>query len=301
MSDTGSGAPRPETARDAPSALSAPTGTPMAPQAAADDPAATALPPDVLLIVAVPDMVLFPGTVFPVAIGRDASVQAAQQALREERPIGILMQREADKEHPGGADLHRVGTLANILRYVNVVEGGHHLVVQGLQRFRVEAFVREQPFLAARVTPIDEPQEQGAEIEARLLHLKQQAMEALQLLPQVPQPLIAAVQSATSAGALADLVAAYLDLGRDERQDVLESIDLRARRQGVGLSGQAHRGHAPVAGDRQAHPGLAGRAPAPGHLARADGQHSARAGRRRRTRARGGRAGQGHRGGQAAR
>ena len=229
MSDTGSGAPRPETARDVPSALSAPTGTPMAPQAAADDPAATALPPDVLLIVAVPDMVLFPGTVFPVAIGRDASVQAAQQALREERPIGILMQREADKEHPGGADLHRVGTLANILRYVNVVEGGHHLVVQGLQRFRVEAFVREQPFLAARVTPIDEPQEQGAEIEARLLHLKQLAMEALQLLPQVPQPLIAAVQSATSAGALADLVAAYLDLGRDERQDVLESIDLRAR------------------------------------------------------------------------
>lgn len=94
MSDTGSGAPRPETARDAPSALSAPTGTPMAPQAAADDPAATALPPDVLLIVAVPDMVLFPGTVFPVAIGRDASVQAAQQALREERPIGILMQRD---------------------------------------------------------------------------------------------------------------------------------------------------------------------------------------------------------------
>ena len=74
MSDTGSGAPRPETARDAPSALSAPTGTPMAPQAAADDPAATALPPDVLLIVAVPDMVLFPGTVFPVAIGRDAGL-----------------------------------------------------------------------------------------------------------------------------------------------------------------------------------------------------------------------------------
>ncbi len=189
----------------------------------------SALPDDALPIVAVRDTVLFPGTVFPVAIGRESSVLAAQQALRAERPIGILMQRDADTAEPGAADLHPVGTIANILRYVNVVDGAHHLVVQGLQRFRVDRFVREQPFLAARVLPIEEPEAQGAEIEARLLNLKQQAMEALQVLPQVPQPLIEAVQASTSPGALADLMAAYLDLSRDERQEVLETIDLRAR------------------------------------------------------------------------
>ncbi len=187
------------------------------------------LPPDVLIIVAVRDTVLFPGTVFPIAIGREASILAAQQALREERPIGILMQRETDTAQPGPIDMHRTGTTANILRYVNVPDGGHHIVVQGLQRFRIVEFVRERPFLAARVVPIDEPEEQGPEIEARLLHLKQQSMEALQLLPQVPQELIAAVQTASGAGALADLVAAYLDIGRDDKQELLETIDLRAR------------------------------------------------------------------------
>ncbi|MEZ5607932.1 MAG: endopeptidase La [Burkholderiaceae bacterium] len=188
-----------------------------------------ALPPDALMIVAVRDTVLFPGTVFPVAIGREASVLAAQQALREERPIGILMQRDADKDEPGAIDMHRTGTIANILRYVNVEGGGHHLVVQGLQRFRVTEFVREQPILAAHVQTLDEPQVQGTEIEARTLALRQQAMEALQLLPQVPQPLIAAVQSTAEPGALADLVAAYLELSRDERQEVLETIDVGAR------------------------------------------------------------------------
>jgi len=187
------------------------------------------LPPDVLIIVAVRDTVLFPGTVFPIAIGREASILAAQQALREERPIGILMQRETDTAQPGPIDMHRTGTTANILRYVNVPDGGHHIVVQGMQRFRIVEFVRERPFLAARVVPIDEPGEQGPEIEARLLHLKQQAMEALQLLPQVPPELIAAVQTASAAGALADLVAAYLDIGRDDKQELLETIDLRAR------------------------------------------------------------------------
>ena len=226
MSDTGTNGPRPlPGADDAPpqvaaAAPAAGQGTKAAPGGAASD---------ALMIVAVRDTVLFPGTVFPVAIGRESSVLAAQQALREERPIGILMQRDAEQAEPGAGDLHRVGTIANILRYVNVADGSHHLVVQGLQRFRVDHFVREQPFLAAQVQPIEEPEEQGAEIEARLINLKRQAMEALQLLPQVPEPLVAAVQASTSPGALADLVAAYLDLGSDERQDVLETIDLRAR------------------------------------------------------------------------
>ncbi|WP_293226177.1 endopeptidase La [Ottowia sp.] len=181
------------------------------------------------MIVAVRDTVLFPGTVFPVAIGREASVLAAQQALRQERPIGILMQRDVDKDEPGAVDMHRTGTIANILRYINAADGGHHLVVQGLQRFRVTEFVREKPILAARVQALDEPKVEGTEIEARTLALRQQAMEALQLLPQVPQPLIAAVQSTAEPGALADLVAAYLELSRDERQEVLETIDIGAR------------------------------------------------------------------------
>jgi ATP-dependent Lon protease len=190
---------------------------------------AGSLPPDILPIVPMRDSLLFPGTVFPVTIAGDASVLAAQQALREERPVGILMLREGGKGDAAPANLHTMGAMANILRYVNLPDGSHHLVMQGLQRFRVKEFVQEQPFLAARAEPIDEPKEEGPEPAARLLHLQQQAIEALQLLPQTPQPLVAAVQSATAAGALADLVAAYSDFDPNQKQDVIETVDVIER------------------------------------------------------------------------
>lgn len=192
-------------------------------------PAPSTVPPNALIIVPVRDMVLFPGTVFPLTIGRERSVLAAQQALREERPVGILMQRNPEIENPASADLHRVGTVANILRYINTPDGSHHLVLQGEQRFSLVEFVVEKPFFAARVLRIEQPDLLTPEIEAHTLHLRQQALEALQLLPQVPQELMAAVQSAASPTALADLVAAYLDIGADEKQELLETIDITKR------------------------------------------------------------------------
>ncbi|GAU85192.1 endopeptidase La [Bosea sp. BIWAKO-01] len=200
------------------------------PAASAAHPTApSTVPSDALIIVPVRDMVLFPGTVFPITIGRERSVLAAQQALREERPVGILMQRDSEIENPAPADLHRVGTVANILRYINTPDGSHHLVLQGEQRFSLVEFVVETPFFAARVLRIEQPDLLTPEIEAHTLHLRQQALEALQLLPQVPQELLAAVQSAASSTALADLVAAYLDITVDEKQELLETIDITKR------------------------------------------------------------------------
>lgn len=200
------------------------------PAASVAHPAApSTVPSDALIIVPVRDMVLFPGTVFPITIGRERSVLAAQQALREERPVGILMQRASEIENPAPADLHRVGTVANVLRYINAPDGSHHLVLQGEQRFSLVEFVVENPFFAARVLRIEQPDLLTPKIEAHTLHLRQQALEALQLLPQVPQELLAAVQSAVSPTALADLVAAYLDITVDEKQELLETIDITKR------------------------------------------------------------------------
>ena len=193
------------------------------------DGSANALPPDGLLIVPVRNTVLFPGTVFPIALGRGRSIAAAQQAVREERQIGLLMQRDAEVADPAAVDLHRTGTIANILRYVNAPDGTHHVVLQGEQRFRVTEFVKERPFIVARVLRIEEPGILTPDIEARFLHLRQQALEALQLLPQVPQELVGTVQAAATPGTLADLVAAYLDVSADQKQELLETIDLTAR------------------------------------------------------------------------
>jgi ATP-dependent Lon protease len=188
-----------------------------------------AFPSDGLIIVPVRDTVLLPGTVFPIAINRDRAIAAAQQAVREERQIGVLMQRDPTITEPSAIDLHRTGTIANVLRYVNAPDGTHHLVLQGEQRFRVVEFVKERPFIVARVQRIEEPEVRTPDIEARFLHLKQQAIEALQLLPQAPRELIGAVQGITTPGPLADLIAAYLEISPDAKQELLETIDLAAR------------------------------------------------------------------------
>ncbi len=182
-----------------------------------------------LLILPVRETVLFPGVLFPISIGRPVSIAAVQQAMREERQIGILMQRDPEALEPMGTDMHRVGTVANIARYLTAPDGTHHVIVQGIERFRVLDFVGERPVLAANVLRIPEPEVEGAEIEARMMLLRQQAIEALELLPQVPAELVATMQNAQSASTLTDLTAAYMDIPADQKQEILETIDLTMR------------------------------------------------------------------------
>ena len=184
---------------------------------------------DALIILPVRNFVLFPGTVLPLAVARPKSIAAAQEAVRQGRQVGIVMQRDPEIAEPVAGDLHRTGTLANVLRFVTAQDGGHHLIVQGEQRFRIGEFLREAPFFLARVEPIAEPKLVTADIEARFLNLRQQAMEALELLPQAPRELLAAVQAADQPAALADMIAGFMDISPDEKQELLETIDLSAR------------------------------------------------------------------------
>jgi ATP-dependent Lon protease len=192
-------------------------------------PSVPALPDDALIIVPVRSMVLFPGLVLPVSVGRKRSVAAAQQAVREQRQVGILMQRDPDTAEPAGGDMHRIGTVANVVRYVTAPDGSNHLVCQGDQRFQVTEFLDGWPYMVARVLRIAEPDARSSDIEARFLNLKAQAIAALELLPQAPQELLEAVHSVTSPGGLADLAAAYMDIEPAEKQEVLETVDLTAR------------------------------------------------------------------------
>jgi ATP-dependent Lon protease len=192
-------------------------------------PDAKPLPSDALIVVPVRDLVLFPEMVFPVSVGRPSSVAAIQQAVREQRQILLVLQRDPAKEELVPADLHAVGTVVNILRYVTTPDGNHHIVCQGVQRFSITDFVEGHPFLLARGLHLTEPTTSGPEIEARFLILKQQIRDTLELLPQVPQELRQTVENTTSAGALADLAASYLDSKPAEKQEILEALDLVPR------------------------------------------------------------------------
>jgi ATP-dependent Lon protease len=184
---------------------------------------------DVLIIVPVRNMVLFPSLVLPLTVGRKSSIAAAQEAVRSERPVGLLLQRDPQIEDPGPADLNQVGTIAKILRYVTTQDGSHHLVAQGEQRFRVVNFIEGNPFLLARIERIHERDSHNKEIDARMHALKELAIEALNLLPQAPPEIANTVQNMESPAALADMIAGYLDLKPQEKQEILEMTDLRLR------------------------------------------------------------------------
>jgi ATP-dependent Lon protease len=187
------------------------------------------IPEDALIIIAVRDMVLFPGAIGPIAIARPKSIAAAQQALREQRPIGIVLQRSPETDEPGPDDLYRVATIANIVRYITAPDGTHHIVCQGVQRARILDFLPGTPFPAARIQQIPEPTANSPEIEARALNLQRLAIEAIELLPQAPPELVAMFQSTTAPGALADLATSFMDIKAQDKQEVLETIDLALR------------------------------------------------------------------------
>jgi ATP-dependent Lon protease len=187
------------------------------------------LPDDAVPIVALRNTVLFPGIVLPITLGREESVAAAQEAVRTGRKIGLLLQRDPALEKPEPTDLYQLGVLATVVRYVTAPDGAHYLVCQGENRFRMLQVVREAPFLAARVETLEEPQSRGADIEARMDFLKQRAVEALSLLPQVPAELARTIRSIDSPGQLADLIVSFMDVKSQEKQDLLETIDLKAR------------------------------------------------------------------------
>jgi ATP-dependent Lon protease len=211
----------------------APEEAPEAPASVDREAGGTPLPSDAMIVLPVRNFVLFPGIVMPLSLGRAMSIAAAQRAVREQRPIGVLMQREAATEAPGPVDMHRMGTVANIARYITAPDGGHHLICQGEQRFQVTEFLEGWPFLVARVLRIPEPEPSGSEIEARFVHLQQQALEAVELLPQAPPDLVMAIRSVTSPAQLADLTSSYMDLKPDEKQEILETVDVLARMEKV--------------------------------------------------------------------
>ena len=191
--------------------------------------AARPLPEDALIILPVRNLVLFPGVVLPITIGRTKSRAAAQEAARLQRPIGVLLQNKPDIDDPKSEDLHWIGTAANVLRYVTGPDGAHHVVAQGEERFRVLQFLDGYDFPVARVLRIPNVETTDTEIEARALTLKQRAVEILHLLPQVPEEMVAALQRLEGASQLADLVAGLMDATPEEKQVLLETFDLRER------------------------------------------------------------------------
>src|SRR5258708_8654916 len=131
--------------------------TPTAEAAPHAEGASRALPPDAMIVMPVRNVVLVPGLVIPLGVGRERSRAAVQEAVRLEQPIGILLQNQPETEEPSPGDVHWVGTSASVLRYITAPDGSHHAICKGLQRFRVLQFLDGWPFTVAQVHLIQHP------------------------------------------------------------------------------------------------------------------------------------------------
>ncbi len=186
--------------------------------------------PDVIPILPLRNSVLFPGSIIPIDVGRRKSVRLVEDAISKERPvIGILTQKEARTEDPRAEDMYEVGCAARILKVIKLAKDNFSVILQGVCRFRVSDFEGAEPFINANVEPVPDPTTSDVELDALVMNLKDIAKRVVKLMPELPKEAGALVDSVTEPGHLADLITSNLELEVGEKQQVLETFDLKAR------------------------------------------------------------------------
>jgi ATP-dependent Lon protease len=186
------------------------------------------LPTDVVPLVPMRNVVLFPHVMVPVTVGRARSLAALRHATAHRGPVAVVLQRDASVDEPGAEALCAVGTLAQVVQQVRSEDQQVHAVCQGLQRIRVLGLVVGHPFLAARIERLHEPAPSTA-AQALALQLRQRGAEVLALLPGVPTELAQLLQSTRSPSHLADLAASLVDAEPPVKQRLLETLDVEER------------------------------------------------------------------------
>jgi len=183
--------------------------------------------PDVLPVLPLKDLVIFPFIIVPLSVSREKSINAVDQALAENRVIMLTAQKDFQNEDPGEEDLYRVGTVAIIMRMLKLPDGRIRILVQGLSRARVDYFIQTAPFFKAKITRIEEPvaKDRGLEVEALIRAVKQNLDRAVSLGKNISPEVMVIAANLDDPARLTDLAASNLDLKLEEAQGILETID----------------------------------------------------------------------------
>jgi ATP-dependent Lon protease len=186
--------------------------------------------PELLPVLPLRDIVIFPYMIVPLFVSRERSIQAVDQALAESRMIMLAAQRDLEKEEPGAGDIFEVGTAAIIMRMLKLPDGRIRILVQGVSRARINFLEETSSFMQARIEPIQEiaPQE-SLETEALIRNVRGSLEKAVTLGKNISPELMAIVSNLDEPGRLADLAASNLDLRVEDAQSVLEQLDVTAR------------------------------------------------------------------------
>lgn len=189
---------------------------------------------DVIPVLPLRNTVLFPGVVIPITVGRDKSIKAVRDAYAADRFIGVIAQMDATVEEPEFKDLHKVGTMAKILKMLKMPDGSTTAIIQGKVRFSIREFVTADPYFKASIDVLsDIPYPDDKQFEAMVSSLKEMAGNIIKLSPNIPTEASIMLRNIDSPSFLINFIANNLSIELKEKQKVLEINDLKERAQAV--------------------------------------------------------------------
>src|SRR5438105_612504 len=185
--------------------------------------------PNVLPILPIRNIVVFPGTVRPLNVGRPKSKALLDEVMPGDKLVGVITQKNADVEDPGQNDLHSVGVVCTILKLFKLPDGNQSIIVHGLARFRLASMLKTDPFTVGQIEIVEDKLIPGAGLDALIASVRQQANRVIELSPNTPDEAQQVLSSITNPSALADFLAANLQADSGDQQQLLEELDVETR------------------------------------------------------------------------
>jgi ATP-dependent Lon protease len=187
--------------------------------------------PEQLAILPLRNAVLFPGVVIPITVGRDKSIRLVKEAYRKERIIGVIAQKDAAVEDPQIDDLHNVGTVAHILKTLQMPDGNTTVIIQGKKRFELVEAVQIEPYIRARVQPYDKNLEvpSNESFQALIQSIKDLSIQIINKSPNIPSEASFAIRNIESPVFLVNFVSSNLNISNRDKQKLLEVTDMLDR------------------------------------------------------------------------
>ena len=185
--------------------------------------------PNLLPILPIRNITVFPGTVMPLNVGRQKSKNLLDEVMPGEKVIGVITQRNADVEDPGFNELHPVGVACMILKLFKLPDGNQSIIVHGLTRFRLMSVEQSDPFALGKIEILEDIINPSPGMDALLASVRQQAQRVIELSPNTPDEAQQVLNGITNPSALADFLAANLQAEAIEKQKMLEELDVESR------------------------------------------------------------------------
>lgn len=187
--------------------------------------------PELLAILPLRNMVLFPGVVIPITAGRDKSIKLINDANAVGKTIGVVAQINEEDEDPTKDDIHKIGTVARILRVLKMPDGNVTVILQGKKRFEIDTVVEELPYITAKIKEVPEkrPKKNDTEFVAILDSIKEIAIQIIKESPNIPSEATFAIKNIESQSFLVNFVTSNMNLSVKEKQDLLAINKLKDR------------------------------------------------------------------------